>query len=635
MGIKEALNGEFCPHRAGRYIPGDPRRGKENRMNRTQRACALALALPALLALAGSCSGPTEPETIPPRILYFYPHADTLTVREEAQQLFILQGIGGASLEYAVHVSGQAEAGNDSFLFRPADLGLSWPTISQDSVVTVRMALRDGPLERFRDWRVNVRVTPGLEIVAIPDTPELSTTAGEPVLLGLDIRNGNPDGPVEFSFSRDGSLVSNEAQYLFPADRLGPNVVKGIVRWTVAGLPYSDSYTWIIDVLPCEDDLEPPPTIDDLRIGPGPALGTLAVAFTPPADPNGELKRYELRVFYSPLAADQWGTTYLVGTPDADPDASEERFALTGLDAGRTIYMRVRSFDLCCNASAWSNLGSGMVTGHTVAGVVLDFETNEPRAGLSVRYGSVEDVTGPDGRFHCANVRPLAANESFPPGYVWDPADPEGWFLLRDYRAVDDSLEKRLGSFHGEPFEAVNYEDILEFFLRLVNAAYWDEHLVRPIFPIRIWVTDYVHEGLDYAATTRDAMASWEAATGLNLFEEAPDSAQASLYFRIWPDDTQISGEYEVILRDPATATPLLMAIDLDGSGDAAAYPGVRRVILHELGHALGIWKHSDETDHVMNYTATVDEPSPAEIRIVRILYHMDRWEDLRLFRRR
>jgi hypothetical protein len=90
-----------------------------------------------------------------------------------------------------------------------------------------------------------------------------------------------------------------------------------------------------------------------------------------------------------------------------------------------------------------------------------------------------------------------------------------------------------------------------------------------------------------------------------------------------------------VILRDPPTATPLLMAIDLDGSGDAAAYAGVRRVILHELGHALGIWKHSDETDHVMNYTATVDEPSPAEIRLVRVLHHMDCWEDLRLFRRR
>jgi len=635
LGIKAALKGEFCPRGPDSYISRIPQRKSGMSMNRIQRTYALALALPILLALAGSCSGPTEPETIPPRILYFYPHADTLTVREEGQQLFVLQGIGGASLEYTVEISGQSEALTDSFVFRPAELGLSWPTIDHDSVVTVRMALRDGPLERFRDWRVNVRVTPGLEIIAMPDTPELSTTAGEPVLLGLDVRNGDPDGPIEFSFTRDGSLVSSDAQYLFPADRLGPNVVKGIVRWTVEGLPYWDSYTWIVDVLPCEDDLEPPPTIDDLRVGPGPTLGSLSAAFTPPVDPNGELQRYELRVFYSPLDADQWETTYLVGTPEADPEAGEERFTIAGLDAGRTIYMRVRSFDLCCNASAWSNLAGGPVAGHTVSGVVLDFETGAPRPGLSVRYGSIEDVTGPDGRFRCADVRPLPANQTYPPGYIWDDAAPESWYMLRDYRAVDDSLEKRLGSFHSQPFAADNYDDFLEFFLHMVNAAYWENHLVRPIFPIRVWVTEYVNEGLDYAAATRDAMATWESAVGLDLFEEAPDSSQASLYFRIWPDDTQISGEYEVILREPGTATPLLMAIDVDGSGDAAAYAGVRRILLHELGHALGLWNHSDDVDHLMNYTATVDGPTHAEIRVVRILYHMDRWEDLLLFRER
>ena len=48
----------------------------------------------------------------------------------------------------------------------------------------------------------------------------------------------------------------------------------------------------------------------------------------------------------------------------------------------------------------------------------------------------------------------------------------------------------------------------------------------------------------------------------------------------------------------------------------------VRRVAMHELGHALGLLKHSPFPVDIMNQAPMVDYPSSADRRTVEVLYH-------------
>jgi hypothetical protein len=55
---------------------------------------------------------------------------------------------------------------------------------------------------------------------------------------------------------------------------------------------------------------------------------------------------------------------------------------------------------------------------------------------------------------------------------------------------------------------------------------------------------------------------------------------------------------------------------------DAAVAACLRRVVIHELGHALGLLKHSASSFDIMNATPTVTAPSATDRNTVEVLYH-------------
>jgi predicted Zn-dependent protease len=75
--------------------------------------------------------------------------------------------------------------------------------------------------------------------------------------------------------------------------------------------------------------------------------------------------------------------------------------------------------------------------------------------------------------------------------------------------------------------------------------------------------------------------------------------------------------------------TPLELQITLRAGATEEYAHGLYQVTFHELGHAMGFWLHSSDTNHCMNSSNQQDAPHPDEIRLAKIVYHMDIYEDL------
>jgi len=377
--------------------------------------------------------------------------------------------------------------------------------------------------------------------------------------------------------------------------------------------------------------------VTDLRVGPGPAPGDLVVAFTPPVGED-ELQRYEVRAWHQPLAPEQWGSTDLVGLPDPTPGAVEERFTLSNLDVGSYVFVRVMAKDFCGNPSVWSELAEGKIAGHPVAGEVIDWETGEPVPDLEVRYGvgdpedEVVTFTDAQGQFYCADVPAMSQSHSNPPGLIRDEAtgDTGEWYDIRDYRAVDDSLHYRHATFRAHPTETGAYPEYLEYLRHMMNVEIWNDFVIRARYPIAVHVEPFVYNDVDYEQMLRNAMGIWEEDCGLDLFTETADEGQAELLIRYHPGESG-SGWYSVLDREVDTEIPLRAEIHWMANGQPGSEQSMQRVILHELGHALGPWNHSFESLHVLATTNQVDRPTADEIKLIRILYHMNPRENLSL----
>jgi hypothetical protein len=72
----------------------------------------------------------------------------------------------------------------------------------------------------------------------------------------------------------------------------------------------------------------------------------------------------------------------------------------------------------------------------------------------------------------------------------------------------------------------------------------------------------------------------------------------------------------------PLDSTVLHVGLFVKGGSDAQVAACLRRVVVHELGHALGLLKHSPYADDIMNAIPTVTMPSPEDRRTIEVLYH-------------
>ncbi len=590
------------------------------------------MAVLAILVFAlGACLRSVPPEAIPPRLLFFSPSSqDTLQLDESGEILFTLRAQAGEDAVYRATLEGVDQLMTDgAFILRPVEHGLVWPLMHADSLVEVQLSVSDAGLTLAKSWPVLVEVLPGLEVVFEPEAFTINATVLETLRFKIGIRNIEP--PIQFAYRLNGGSVGSDSVFTFVPRDMGTYEVYGHAWKQSAGLNVEKE--WVVHVS-C-DDHTPPSVPTNLRIGPGPDPGDLVATFTTPEDDDA-LARYELRIWHQPLDVQQWDSTDLAGQPDADPEAEEETFFFSGLDPGLFRYARIRAYDECGNVSEWSELAEGKIAGYAVGGVVLDWETGEGIPGLEVLYGIgdpedvVIDITDADGRFHCSNVPLMSGGMGGPVGLIRDEStgDTGLWYDIEDTRAVDDSLHYTFGTFGHQTTQSGIYGDFLYYLRHMMDTALWDDHSLHMPYPIAVHVEEFSYNSVDYAQLLRNAMAIWEEDCGIDLFTEVSSAVDADLLLLYYPGVSG-SGWYEILERDLENHVPLQGRIHWMANGQPGSEAGLQRVILHELGHALGPWNHSLELLHVLSTTNQVARPSVDEIKLIRILYHMGVRQDL------
>ncbi len=146
--------------------------------------------------------------------------------------------------------------------------------------------------------------------------------------------------------------------------------------------------------------------------------------------------------------------------------------------------------------------------------------------------------------------------------------------------------------------------------------------------PITVYVEGLDMQGKEYADDLQYALETWEGCSNKMLkfqLVDSPDGANISVSWvkkleagdhdhplgvaeleRIDHDKFRVG--MRICLRNGTTNKPL-------------THDQMRTVLLHEFGHAVGLWGHSKDKADVMYYAANAPRPTPRDINTLKLLY--------------
>jgi predicted Zn-dependent protease len=163
-------------------------------------------------------------------------------------------------------------------------------------------------------------------------------------------------------------------------------------------------------------------------------------------------------------------------------------------------------------------------------------------------------------------------------------------------------------------------------------------HWPRANIPVRIWVED----AASLPENVPKAIAAWRAAFLYDEFDATvvSDSASADVIVRAGSGSgtpfgnarlgstlaPQCSGVTDLDISDDHTQLRLPVRVFID-PGSIPDAPGLADCLAltttHEIGHVVGIWRHSDDPTDIMFADPAVAAPSERDLNTAEVIYHL------------
>ncbi|MBC8423425.1 hypothetical protein H8E07_04820 [bacterium] len=225
------------------------------------------------------------------------------------------------------------------------------------------------------------------------------------------------------------------------------------------------------------------------------------------------------------------------------------------------------------------------------------------------------------------------AAPSLPPRLRLEPLEPDLW---HDFEARPDTTTP--GAWFPLPRQAVRspyYHDLLALLQALITPRFGQRVCHWYTRPVPVGGGPAASGAVDLSGCFEAAVAAWNDGPGPDVFAWIPDTPLGTRLLHLPGQQLRPPMSASLIQRDEqgrALRLQIRVGDTYDGPQDARY---ARRGFAHELAHALLLWGHSLDRDHVLwRCGPLVERPSEDERRAVRLLQALPAGMDISVYGR-